>query len=204
MGRPEFVGAADVLRGACIRAFMEAGWEISGHVSRAGEAGAPALLLESAADHAASPAGHEQLVALALRTAAEDLRRRDPPLVSGALFLDVLPLDAAERLRIQRAVLAAVGSAEREADALTGWLERRHWDAAPQVGAVAEVAERLLDDARLHKRLWDDPRLDMDVQARLAMVCSMPRLVERAHALTSDRTRRAKAAALAQGRRRHG
>ena len=179
MKPPDFSGLRELVRLAAIHAAMAARWEASDFSNRFRDLAVPDLLRARAAGLARSGAGRDQLLSLALAAAADDLQHGRAPLGAGALFWSEAANDPAERLRIQREVLALSGSADVAADALALHLEAEHRrDVGP-----GGVATRLVRDARLHKRLWDDPRLRADARTRLVMLCSVPRLMDRARSL---------------------
>ena len=172
-----------VLAAVVVTALMDARWESAELLSRRSSGAAPELLRARAAELSLSASGREQVLGLALAAAADDVEQARSPLGDGALFFFAESVGRAEQLRWQRAVLALAGTADARADALVRELEAAHRQEGGQGVSAAELACRLREDALLHKRLWDDPRIPADAPTRLVMLCAIPRLVDRSRAL---------------------
>lgn len=183
MKPPDNPSEDELLGSAGTLAMMEARWQATRLSSRRPESAVPDMLRGLAEELATSPIARDQLLSFALEAAAEDLLNGRPPLANNALRWRASAVDRAEQLRIQREVFERFGSAEEAAYAVVTALEAKHRREVEGPGAFAGVANRLLDDARLHKLLWDDPRIRADAAARLEMLCSVPRLVDRAREL---------------------
>jgi hypothetical protein len=175
----------DVLATVALRAVSEARWQAADVLSRKPAPVALDLLRARAAELAMSPLGRDQVMSVALLTVVDDVTDGGPPLADGALFFFGASMEPRRRLPMQRRVFAALRPCDGEADAVVRQLEAEHPPATPG----AEIAARLLDDARLHKQLWDDPRIPADLETRLVMLCSVPRLVDRARELDPLRLR---------------
>ena len=184
----EFTGAEHHVAAAAIQAVMEARWETTSLLARRPVESVPDLLRARAAELATSAWGRDQVMSVALEAAADDVENGRPALATGALFFFQGPADPEARLPIQREVFRRFGSAEQEADAIVAVVEEEHRRAASGA-SPGEISARLFADALLHKQLWDLPRLRADSHTRLTMLCSVPRLVERARALDPLRLR---------------
>ena len=168
------------LGAAVIEAVRHVRWEAAELLTRHAPASASSLLRARASELAASAAGRDQIGSVARERAAEDLDRGRPPLGEGATFYFDLPAGPGRRLEVQRGVFAQFRLMEPEADALVATLETEIGKDLEQAGEAASLADRMLDQARVHKLLWDDPRIPAGSAARLTMLCSVPRLVDRA------------------------
>lgn len=140
---------------------------------------APALLREHAAKMARSPLAQDQVLSLALLAAADDVGVGWGGAASQFLLAEPGPEDA-QRLGVRMRVLNSSFAPAADARHAARELERRH---RPGCGSDRELAARLVADADLHERLWDDPRLPGDDRTRLIMLFAIPQLLERADAL---------------------
>lgn len=116
--------------------------------------------------------------------AADDLAAGRPPVARREPVLPEPGPDEAARLRVRERVLACPSVPTAEACAAAKELERR---LRPECASDQDLAARLTVEANLHEVLWDDPRLPGDDRARLAMLFSIPELLERAEALGGHR-----------------
>jgi hypothetical protein len=164
--------------GAAIEALLAARWEVAELLSRRPSLLAADLLCGHAAELATSALASDQVLSLALETAARDIQAGNPPLDEGALFLfaDDAGL-AGARQSIRGAVTRQQGEPEPAPIDPVAEIERR---LADERLAPAELSARLAAEARLQEALWDDPRLPAQMSVRLAMLHSIPRLAERA------------------------
>lgn len=166
----------DLLHRAAALAAGEACWEALELLTRRSASHAVELLRARAAELVGVPVGRDQLLAIALEAAAEDLAAGRKPMVDGAAFFLRQPPAALARLRWQGLVLGLAGFREEAADAAAIAVERKCL--GPRGAHVHP--DRLMEEAQLQKALWDDPRISADAATRRAMLCSLPRLVERA------------------------
>jgi hypothetical protein len=164
--------------GAAVEALLAARWEVAELLSRRPSLLAADLLRGHAAELAASALASDQVLSLALETAARDIQAGNPPLDAGALFLfaDDGGL-AGARQSIRGMVMRQPGEPTPAPNDLVAEIERRLAD--EQLTPV-EMSARLAAEARLQEALWDDPRLPAQTPVRLAMLCSIPKLAERA------------------------
>lgn len=173
---------------AAIVALMEARWESNDLLSRRSITLAPDLLRGHAAELAASAIGRDQLLGLALEEAARDLEGGRPPLADGPLFLVDEPARACPgRSALRDEVLGGGGVPLAESQRVADEIEQRQ---RRECIEVRELSQRLVSEARLQELLWDDPRIPATGRTRLVMLCSAPRLLERARELDPSRSRR--------------
>jgi hypothetical protein len=164
--------------GAAVEAVLAARWEVAELLSRRPSLLAADLLHGHAAELATSAVAADQVLSLALATAARDIQAGNPPLDDGALFL--LADDgclAAARQSIRAIVIRQPGEPDPAPKDLVAEVERR---LADERLTPVELSARLAAEARLQEALWDDPRLPAQMPVRLAMLCSIPKLAERA------------------------
>jgi hypothetical protein len=186
---PGPLGAHELLGSAVIGVVREARWEAAELLSRRTPAAAADLLRGRAGELAASPSGRSQLASLALEKAAGDIQRGRSPISPGAVFFFGRAATPEARLEIQRAVFAGFRPVDEAAGRLTAELEAELRQRLDTAAGDAALSAPLLDAGRLHKLLWDDPRIPAAPGVRLVMVCSIPRLVDRARALDPLRLR---------------
>ena len=168
----------DPVAGAAVEALLAARWEVAELLSRRPSLLAADLLRGRAAELATSALAGDQVLSLALETAAGDIEAGQPPLDEGALFLfaDTGSL-AGARESIRGMVMRQPGEPAPAASDLVAEIERR---LADERLTPAELSARLAAEARLQEALWDHPRLPAPTSVRLAMLCSIPKLAERA------------------------
>lgn len=165
---------------AVLAAVVEAGLRDDGVFLRRLVA-APDLLRRHAAAMAASPIARDQILALALTAAAEDLERRRPPRTRGlGALVEGGEVTEDARLEVRRQVFRHGAPPAAESRRVVEDLERRY---QPECATPRALSRRLRDDARLHELFWDDPRLACDGRTRLVMMSSVPALLARAAAL---------------------
>jgi hypothetical protein len=175
---PSSITQKDPIVGAAVEALLVARWEVAELLSRRPSLLAADLLRGHAAELASSALASDQMLSLALETAARDIQAGSPPLGEGALFLltDENGL-ATARQSIRRMVMQQPGEPAPAPNDLVVELECR---LADERLTPAELSARLAAQARLQEVLWDDPRLPAQTSVRLAMLCSIPKLAERA------------------------
>lgn len=145
------------------------------------EPGAIALLNKQADAAARSPLAYDQILALALRAAADS---GEPD----HRALDALrtPADDFEREIIARAVLAQQGRATSRAvlKAAPDWELRRGWRRAGH--EPVSLARWLRSAAALARDLWDHPALPVNLPQRRAMLIAAQALERRAEAIAPE------------------
>ena len=89
----------DPIASAAVEALLAARWECADVLSRRPARLAADLLRGHAAELATSPLASDQVLSLALDTAARDIEAGNPPLDGGAMFLfaDAFPVDGARQ-----------------------------------------------------------------------------------------------------------
>lgn len=167
---------ARLLEAASSEALGEARWErIDLETRRSGPAYGE-LLLARAAELAMSPVGRDQLMSLALEHGVDDAVA-DTPLLE-------ISVPLSERAIIAKRVFARAPHRASETDDLVFQIEEGH---ARRLGLEARfdlLPGRLLQEATLQDLLWDHPAIPASDDARLAMLCSIPKLLERAEELS--------------------
>ena len=176
-----------VLSAAVIGAVEHVRWEAIELLSRQKSPYAVDLLRARASELADFAAGRDQISNVVLERAAEDIEHGRAPLGDGAAFYLDQPAGPARRLAVRRGVFTQFQLMEREADDLVVRLEADMGRALTGPRANSGLPNQLLDEARLHKLLWDDPRITATCAHRLIMLCSIPRLIGRARELLSLR-----------------
>jgi hypothetical protein len=170
---------------AALAAVVEARLRSSDGASLQYLSGAPHLLRAHAAEMAVSPIGRDQVLSLALTRAAEDLEQgRSPDAADLNLFFEGAEVTAEARLEVRRRVFQQGALPVAESRRVVEVLERRF---LPECATLRALSRRLTEEARLHERLWDDPRLACDGRTRLIMLASVSKLLERADELDARR-----------------
>jgi hypothetical protein len=190
--------AADELAQAVVEAVSTARWECAELLTRKDPHSVRDLLLGHAAELAGSALARDQILGKALEAAAADVHAGREPLGGGMgfFFREVVPDAAREALRGQ--VFRHCGVPSRASQAAAADLERR---LRTEGLADWEVSERLAAEARLHERLWDDPRLGAETHTRLIMLCAVPKIIEQSEALDPSRARHLRRRETPHGRR---
>jgi hypothetical protein len=196
MPTPTEWNSGAILEAACAEALAAARWDEVDLSTRWPGADAGALLLAKAAECALSPIARDQLLSVAIERVVAG---GDP----GGPLLAARP-DPDERARIAKEAFAYGPNRASETEALVAAIEDRH--ARPAHGGIdaVELAARLREDAVLHELLWDHPDLPAGHQIRLAMLCAIPRLIDRADELTAGRPRWLRGLMRMAGSARHG
>lgn len=162
------------LAGAALaEAVADAGWRRVDLETRRPDSAHHELILATAAELATSPVARDQLLSLALERQA----RRAPPLFE-------IECDPADRDRIAARVFRLGPHRGSETAALVRMIEDQH---ARRLGPDARfdrVAEGLEQDAVLQECFWDHPAIPAGDFVRLAMLCSIPKLRDRAQELS--------------------
>ena len=173
---------AALLEAAAQEAISAASWERVDLESRRPDAAHIDLILGKAAELAFSPIGRDQLMSVALTKAACN------PDAAGPLIDPSVP--AEERAAIAERVRRLGTPPASETETLVGEIEERN---VRQLGSDARfdlLPQRMRQDAVLHESLWDHPAIPAGDEVRLAMLSSIPKLLERVEALSSDWPRR--------------
>lgn len=167
----------DVLEAACAEALAAARWDEADLATRWPGDEAGALLLAKAAECALSAAARDQLLSVAIERVV-GRADRDGPLFDGTP-------DPGERTAIAKQTFGLGPHKASETDALVALVESRH--ASDLCGRTASdrLAACLREEAVLHELLWDHPGIPADPHTRLAMLCAIPRLRDRADQLTT-------------------
>lgn len=169
---------AMLLEAAASEAISAARWErVDLEARRPGEAHTD-LILGKAAELAFSPIGRDQLMSLALVKGV-----RDPEGAGPLLETSVSP---AERAAIAERVFRYAPHRASETEALVSRIEERNARRLGRDSRFDLLPQRIRQDAALQERLWDHPIIPADDEVRLAMLCSVPKLLERAEALSGD------------------
>jgi hypothetical protein len=181
----EAENAAD-LRQAAVEAVLAARWECAELAARKSAEAVGELLLGHAAELACSALGRDQILSRALESAAADVRAGRPALEDGAAFFFREAVPDGARSVVREQVFRHSGVPSRASQAVAAELERR---LRSEGLGDRELSERLLAEAHLHERLWDDPRLGADTHTRLILLCAVPKVIERSEALDPSRAR---------------
>lgn len=186
----------DPVASAAVEALLAARWECADLLSRRPSPLTADLLRGHAAELAGSAIAGDQVLSLALETAARDIEAGDDPLAAGVLFLMA---DAARTASARQSIRDDVlGQTVTSApvDIVTE-VERRLSD---QRLPPADLAHRLAAEARLQEALWDDPRLPAGTAVRVAMLRSVEKFIARAAELDPHppRARKSSRVGLAQ------
>ena len=173
--RPE--SAASLLDAACAEALAAARWDEAELSTRWPGAEARALLLAKAAECALSPIARDQLLTLAIER-----------VIDGVPDGSLLGVEAdGERTEIARAVFALGPHRSSDSDALVAAVEERHARRLERRASATRLASGLREDAALQEALWDHPGIPAGAEVRLAMLCAVPRLRDRADEMTMTR-----------------
>lgn len=169
---------AMLLDAAASEATSAAWWErVDLEARRPGECHAD-LILGKAAELACSPIGRDQLMSLALEKGV-----RDPDGPESLIDTSVPP---ATRAEIAKRVYRHAPQRTSETEALVVRIEERN---ARQLGRDTRydlLPQRMRQEAALQEVLWDHPAIPAGDDVRLAMLCSVPKLLERSEALSGD------------------
>ena len=167
-----------LLEAAASEAICAAWWErVDLEARRPGEGHAD-LILGKAAELAFSPIGRDQLMSLALEKGVRDPGGPEP------LVETSVPPE--ERAVIAKRVFRHAPHHTSETEALVVRIEERN---ARQLGRDTRfdlLPEWMRQEASLQEILWDHPAIPAGDEVRLAMLCSVPKLLERVEALSGD------------------
>ncbi len=170
--------SAGLLAAASAVARGAARWERFDVETRRPAAESRELLLARAAELALSPIGRDQLLSLALEQGIE---------ATGAVdLLARVPAPAPEREGIAQQVFALAPRRSSESASVVLELEARHVRSLGADGWPDCVPACLRQEALLHEVLWDHPAIPAPADVRLIMLCSVPKLLQRADDLSSS------------------
>lgn len=167
--------AAVRLDAACAEALAAARWDEADLSTRRPGADVSALLLAEAAECALSPLARDQLLSLAIERVV-DRGDQDGPLLGREV-------DADACAAIARQVFALGPNRASATDALVESIEGRLLHRLGDETGPWRLAASLREDAELHEMLWDHPAIPAGPGIRLAMLCAIPRLRDRADEL---------------------
>ncbi|MDB5421731.1 MAG: hypothetical protein JWR59_1678 [Brevundimonas sp.] len=136
------------------------------------------LMLAKAAELALSPIARDQLMSLALEHGAQDFHP-DYPIID-------LACCAQERDLIARQILALGPHKASETEAVVEAVETRHSERLRHNLRFDLLAECLQQDAILQEAFWNHPEIPATDAIRQAMLCSIPKLRDRAEALSAS------------------
>lgn len=165
-----------LLRNLADEALREAWWERLEMSTRRPADLVPDLLRARAAELALSPIGRDQILSRAMDLIAE--RRREPSPVDADVLFGGSPTEE-QRLAVRQRVFAAGAQPSFASSDAAARVEERHRRSLAD-GSAALISHALTFDAALHETLWDDPRAPASDPVRLALLCSVPKLRERA------------------------
>jgi hypothetical protein len=175
----------DPLGCAAVEALRAARWECAELLSRKPSLLAADLLRGHAAELATSALASDQVLSLALETAALNLELGTAPVDEADVFLAAEAGGAAEARERLRALVLQQSASPSSVD-VVGEVERR---LADRRLTPADLSSRLTAEASLQQALWGDPRVPAGIAVRLAMLRSIPKLAQRAAELAGDPTR---------------
>lgn len=169
---------ARVVGAAVAEAVAGAQWDRVDLETRRPGLAADELMLAKAAELAMSPLARDQLMSLALDHAAQHFHP-DYPVID----VDCEP-DAREA--IAHRIFAMGPHKASETEAVVALVEDRHSRRLCQDARFDLLADCLRQEAVLQETFWDHPDIPADDAVRLTMLCSVPRLRDRAEALSSS------------------
>lgn len=136
------------------------------------------LMLAKAAELALSPVARDQLMSLALEYGAQQFHP-DYPVID-------LNCCADERELISRRILAMGPHKASETEDVVEAVETRHSRRLRHNVRFDLLAEGLKQDATLQETFWNHPDIPATDAVRLTMLCSIPKLRERAETLSAS------------------
>ena len=169
---------ATLLEAAASEAVTAARWERLDLEARRPGGAHVDLILAKAAELATSPIGRDQLMSLALAAGGRNSDAAD------LLVRSFTP--SAERAVITERVVRLGPHLAAKTEALVVQIEERN---ARRLGDDARfdlLPHRMRQEAALQESLWNHPAIPAGDEVRLAMLCSIPKLLERVDALSSD------------------
>jgi len=169
---------ATLLQAAASEAISAAWWDrLDLEARRPGEA-ITDLILGKAAELAFSPIARDQLMSLALMTGVRD--------TDGTKVLIETSVPPAERAIIAERVFRQGPHKASDTDALVAQIEERNTRDLDHDARFDLLPQRIRQDAALQELLWDHPDIPARDDVRLAMLCSIPKLLERVETLSGS------------------
>lgn len=169
---------ATLLQAAASEAISAAWWDrLDLEARRPGEA-ITDLILGKAAELAFSPIARDQLMSLALMTGVRD--------TDGTKVLIETSVPPAERAIIAEGVFRQGPHKASDTDALVAQIEERNTRDLDHDARFDLLPQRIRQDAALQELLWDHPDIPARDDVRLAMLCSIPKLLERVETLSGS------------------
>ena len=169
---------AKIVSAAIAEAASGAQWDRVDLETRRPGPTADELMLAKAAELAMSPVARDQLMSLALEHGAQHFHP-DYPLID----IDCGP---EAREPVAQRIFALGPHKASDTDAVVAMIEERHSRRLCQDARFDLLADCIRQEAILQEALWDHPDIPAADDVRLAMLCSVPRLRERAEALSSS------------------
>ena len=169
---------ATLLQAAASEAISAAWWDrLDLEARRPGEVNTD-LILGKAAELAFSPIARDQLMSLALMTGVRD--------TDGTKVLIETSAPPAERAAIAERVFRQGPHKASDTDALVAQIEERNTRDLDHDARFDLLPQRIRQDAALQELLWDHPDIPARDDVRLAMLCSIPKLLERVETLSGS------------------
>ena len=167
---------ATLLQAAASEAISAAWWDrLDLEARRPGEVNTD-LILGKAAELAFSPIARDQLMSLALMTGVRD--------TDGTKVLIETSAPPAERAAIAERVFRQGPHKASDTDALVAQIEERNTRDLDRDARFDLLPQRIRQDAALQELLWDHPDIPARDDVRLAMLSSIPKLLERVETLS--------------------
>lgn len=167
-----------IIDAAISEAVASAQWERVDLESRRPGLMSDELMLAKAAELALSPVARDQLMSLALEHGGQQYHP-DYPVID-------LNCCADAREQISRRILAMGPHKASESEAVVESVEARHSRRLRQTVRFDLLAECLEQDAVLQETFWNHPDIPATDSVRLTMLCSIPKLRERAETLSAS------------------
>lgn len=167
-----------IIDAAITEAIAAAQWERIDLESRRPGNTADELMLAKSAELAMSPVARDQLLSIALEHGAQHFHP-DYPVVNA-------DCEPGEREPITARVLALGPHKVSETDAVVAMFEDRHAGRLSRNVRFDLLADCLEQEAVLQEYFWNHPDIRGSDSVRLTMLCSVPRLRDRAEALSSS------------------
>ena len=168
---------ARIVGAAIAEAVSGAQWDRVDLESRRPGSAADELMLAKAAELAMSPLARDQLMSLALEHGAQHFHP-DYPVIE-------VDCESEAREAVAQRIFALGPHKASETDAVVATVEERHSRRLCQDARFDLLADGLKQEAVLQEAFWDHPDIPADDAVRLTMLCSVPRLRDRAETLSS-------------------
>lgn len=168
---------ARIVGAAIAEAVSGAQWDRVDLETRRPGPAADELMLAKAAELAMSPLARDQLMSLALEHGAQHFHP-DYPVIE-------VDCESEAREAVAQRIFALGADKALETDAVVATVEERHSRRLCQDARFDLLADGLRQEAVLQEAFWDHPDIPADDAVRLTMLCSVPRLRDRAETLSS-------------------